>query len=99
MKELNFNVHRAEIIHNCKVDDEGVIVDSGELNRLKYLENETLAMLLADGGTLKMKHKSSLDIQINNPNFEEVKLNPYHTFIGFRGTIYFIEKILSIKEV
>lgn len=41
MKELNFNVHRAEIIHNCKVDDESVIVDSGELNILKYLENES----------------------------------------------------------
>ena len=98
MKELNFNVHRAEIIHNCKVDDEGVIVDSGELNRLKYLENESLAMLLADGGTLKMKYKSNLDIQISNPNFEEVRVNPYNPFVGFRGTIHFMEKILSIKE-
>lgn len=98
MKELNFNVHRAEIIHNCKVDDEGVIVDSGELNRLKYLENESLAMLLADGGTLKMKYKSNLDIQISNPNFEEVRVNSYNPFVGFRGTIHFMEKILSIKE-
>ena len=98
MKELNFNVHRAEIIHNYKVDDESVIVDSGELNILKYLENESLAMLLADGGTLKMKHKSNLDIQISNPNFKEVKVNPYNPFVGFRGTMYFMEKILSIKE-
>lgn len=98
MKELNFNVHRAEIIHNYKVDDESVIVDSGELNILKYLENESLAMLLADGGTLKMKHKSNLDIQISNPNFKEVKVNPYNPFVGFRGTIHFMGKILSIKE-
>ena len=56
------------------------------------------AMLLADGGTLKMKHKGNLDIQINNPNFKEVKVNPYNPFVGFRGTIHFMGKILSIKE-
>lgn len=99
MKELNFNVHKAEIIYNCKVDDESVIVDRGKLNRLKYLENESLGMLLADGGTLKMKHKSNLDIQINNPNFEEVKVNLYNPFVGFRGTIHFIEKYYRLKNL
>ena len=98
MEELNFNVHRAEIIHSCKINDESIIVDSGEFNRLKYLESTPLVMILCDGGTLKLKHKSIVDMQISNPNFNEVRINPYNPFVGFRGAINFIEKVLSIKE-
>ncbi|MDO4535492.1 MAG: nitrogenase component 1 [Clostridium perfringens] len=98
MEDLGFNIHRAEVIHNCNVEDKNIIINSGEFNKAKYLKENPLLMILGDGGTLKLKHKSSLDIQISNPNFDEIRINPYNPFVGFRGAIHFIEKILSIKE-
>lgn len=99
MIDLGFNIHRAEIIHNCKVDDDSIIINSGEFNRAKYLEKNNLLMILGDGGTLKLKHKSSLDIQISNPNFNHVRINPYsNSIIGFRGTLNIMEKIMEINK-
>lgn len=96
IEELGLNVDRAEVLHGCKIDNDEIIINSGEPDRFRYLKNKELSILMGDGPTLDMKHISNLDIQISNPNLNAVNIYPYTPYIGLRGCLLLLEKILSI---
>lgn len=95
LEELKLEVDRKEVLYKCNKED--VISNSGELTRMKYLKNNELLCLFADGPSLDMHHNSKLDIQISNPNLDKINIYLYTPYIGFRGCVYIIEKILNIK--
>lgn len=97
VEEMGLNIHRAEILHNFKSNSNDVIINSGEYERFKYLKSNELLMILADGCTLDMKGNSKFKMQISNPNLNAVNIYQYNPFVGFRGTLLLIEKILSIR--
>ena len=74
-----------------------IIASDDELDRMKYLRDTELLMLLGDGVTLDMKHNSKFDLQISNPNLHRVNIYPSTPYIGFKGCLLMIEKILNIK--
>ena len=96
ISEVDLKVKRAEVLHSCSCEDEEVIVNSGELNRLKFLRDNELLMVMGDGASLDMNHKSKLDIQISNPNLNSVNIYPYIPYVGLRGVLVLVEKLLSI---
>ena len=91
-------MYRAEILHGCKVESEDIIVDLGEPSRFKYLKSNELLILMADGVTLDMFHRSKLDMQISNPNINALNIYPYTPYVGFRGCLLLLEKILGIRN-
>ena len=98
IEELGLNVHRAEVLHGGKINNDEVIVSSGEPSVFKYLKNKELLILMGDGATLDMNHSSTLDIQISNPNLNAVNIYPYTPYVGLRGCLLLLEKILAVKE-
>lgn len=98
IEELGLCVDRAEILHGCKVESEDIIVDLGEPSRFKYLKSNELLILMADGATLDMFHRSKLDMQISNPNINALNIYPYTPYVGFRGCLLLLEKILGIRN-
>lgn len=96
IEELGLNVDRAEVLHGCKIDSDEIMINAGEPSRFRYLKDSELAILMADGATLDMSHRSNLDIQISNPNLNTVNIYPYTPYVGLRGCLLLIEKILSI---
>ncbi len=96
LKELGIEVDRKQILYNTSCQDESVIVSSDELDRMKYLKETKLLMLLADGPSLDMKHNSKLDLQVSNPNLHRRNIYPYTPYLGFRGCLWMIENILNI---
>ncbi|WP_373600986.1 nitrogenase component 1 [Paraclostridium bifermentans] len=97
LKELGLNVDRKEILYKTTCNDESVLINTSELDRVNYLNHKELLMLLGDGPSIDMYHDSKIDIQVSNPNLETINIYPYTPFIGFRGCVYMIEKILNIK--
>ncbi|MFR3566970.1 MAG: nitrogenase component 1 [Paraclostridium sordellii] len=97
LNEFGFNVDRKEILYKTNCEDEDVLISTSELDRMKYLKDKELLMLLGDGPSLDMVHNSKLDLQVSNPNLEKINIYPYTPFVGFRGCLYIIEKILNIK--
>ncbi|MGL4106704.1 nitrogenase component 1 [Clostridium sp. LP20] len=95
IEELGLNVDRAEVLHGCKKDRDDILINLGEPSRLKYLKKELL-ILMGDGATLDMAHSSKLDLQISNPNIKAKNIYPYTPYIGFRGSLLLLEKILSV---
>lgn len=96
LEELGLEVIRKEVLYREKVEDT-IIAGGNELDRMEYLKNEELFGVFADGPSLDMKHNSKLDLQISNPNLDRINVYPYTPFIGFRGILYIIEKIINTK--
>ncbi len=95
ISELGLNVSRAEVLHGVKEKLDDIIVNSSEMEREQFLRDNKLFMLLADGVSIDMKHESPIELQISNPNIDKVNIYPYTPFVGFRGCLYLLEKILS----
>lgn len=95
LEELNLEVDRSEVLY--KEDDDLVLSGCSELERMKYLKDAELLILLGDGPSIDMNHRSKLDIQISNPNLDKINIYNYTPYIGFRGCLNIIEKILNIK--
>lgn len=85
LKELGTEVDRKEILYKTTCEDKSVIVSSKELDRMKYLKETELLMLLGNGPSLDMKHNSKFDLQVSNPNLHRVNIYPSTHYIGFRG--------------
>ncbi|MBW4862341.1 MAG: nitrogenase component 1 [Paeniclostridium sp.] len=97
LNEFGFNVDRKEILYKTNCEDEYVLISTSELDRMEYLKDKELLMLLGDGPILDMVHNSKLDLQVSNPNLEKINIYPYTPFVGVRGCLYIMEKILNIK--
>ncbi|MCR8746928.1 nitrogenase component 1 [Romboutsia lituseburensis] len=95
LEELNLEVDRSEVLY--KEEDDLVLSGRSELERMKYLKDAELLILLGDGPSIDMNHRSKLDIQISNPNLDKINIYNYTPYIGFRGCLNIIEKILNIK--
>ena len=96
LSELNLCVDRKEVLH--KIDSEEDLVSTGsELDRMKYLKNTQLLGLFGDGPSLDMKSNAKMKLQVSNPNLDKINIYPYTPFIGFRGCVYIIERILNVK--
>lgn len=98
LKELGLNVDRKEVLYKTDCNDECILINTSEVDRMNYLNHKELLILLGDGPSIDMYHNSKLDIQVSNPNLETINIYPYIPFIGFRGCVYMIEKILNIKD-
>ncbi|MCC0649697.1 nitrogenase component 1 [Clostridioides sp. ZZV15-6598] len=97
LNELGLEVDRVNILHNTDCKDESVYIGNNELDRNKYLKENELLALFGDGTSIDMNHNSKLDIQISNPNLKSVNIYPYTPFVGLRGVLYIIERILNIS--
>ncbi|MEF9991716.1 MAG: nitrogenase component 1 [Romboutsia sp.] len=95
LQELGLIVDRSEVLY--REESKEVLSNCSELDRMKYLKETELLALFGDGASLDMVHKSKLNLQISNPNLNEINIYPYTPYIGFRGCLYMIEKILNIK--
>lgn len=94
LEELGLEVDRKEVLYRDDID-ESLVTGGNELDRMKYLKNCELFGLFGDGTALDMKHNSKLDLQVSNPNLDRVNIYPFTPFIGFRGTLYIIERIMN----
>lgn len=96
IEELGLEVDRAEVLYQTSVE-EPLVAGVTELERMKYLSNESLLFLLGDGPTLEMKHQAKAMHQVSNPNLHRMMIYPYTPFIGFRGMLYWMEQLLNIR--
>lgn len=96
IEELGLEVDRAEVLYQMEVENP-LVVGVSELERMKYLKNEPLLLLLSDGATIEMQHQAKSVHQVSNPNLHRVNIYPYTPFIGFRGMLYWIEQLLNIS--
>ena len=96
LEELGLEVDRSEVLYRDD-NDEYLISGCSEIDRMKYLKNNELLGLFGDGPCLDMKHNSKLDLQVSNPNLDKVNIYPFTPFVGFRGILNIIEKIMNIK--
>lgn len=96
LEELNLEIDRKEVLY--KIDTkEGLISVCNELDRMKYLKDTKLLALFGDGPSLDMKSHAKMKLQVSNPNLNKVNIYPYTPYIGFRGCVYIIERILNVK--
>ena len=96
LEELGLEIDRSEVLYR-DYNDESLISGGSEFDRMKYLKNTELLGLFGDGPCLDMRHDSKLDLQVSNPNLDRVNIYPFTPFVGFRGTLNIIEKIMNIK--
>ena len=96
MLELGLEIDRSEILHKATVEMP-ILAGKTELERMNYLKDQPLLLLLGDGSVSKMDHQAKSYLQISNPNFDRRMIYPFTPFIGFRGMLYMIEKILNIE--
>ena len=96
LEELGLEIDRSEVLYR-DYNDESLISGGSEFDRMKYLKNNELLGLFGDGPCLDMIHDSKLDLQVSNPNLDRVNIYPFTPFIGFRGTLNIIEKIMNTK--
>lgn len=97
LKELGLAPDRLEVLYQQEV---GALLVSGcsELERMKYLKSQELFMLCGDGPSLEMEHQSKIEFQVSNPNLHQVLIYPYTPYIGFRGMLVVIEKVLNMRK-
>ncbi|WP_270647582.1 nitrogenase component 1 [Paeniclostridium hominis] len=93
LKELGLKVDRKEILHKIICDE----LNATKLERIDYLNNKELLILLGDGQSIDMYHDSKMDLQVTNTNLDKASICSDTPYIGFRGCVYIIEKILHIK--
>ena len=96
LEELGLEIDRSEVLYR-DYNDESLISGGSEFDRMKYLKNNELLGLFGDGPCLDMKHDSKLDLQVSNPNLGRVNIYSFTPFVGFRGTLNIIEKIMNTK--
>ena len=96
LEELGLEVNRAEILYQTEVE-EPLVAGGTEFDRMKYLKQESLLLLLGDGATIEKDYTAKSSHQVSNPNLHHIMIYPYTPFIGFRGMLYWIEKILNIS--
>ncbi|MBP3905017.1 MULTISPECIES: nitrogenase component 1 [Turicibacter] len=96
LKELGLATDRLEVLYQTEVEADWI---SGrpELERIKYLKSKELFMICGDGPSLEMEHQAKVELQVSNPNLNQVLIYPYTPYMGFRGMLFVIEKILNIK--
>ena len=97
MKELGFNVDRKEVIYKVKCSDRDIITSTAELDRMKYLSDKELLMLLGDELVIAMYHNSKADLPISNLNEEKCSICGQNPYMGFKGCVCIINQILNIK--
>ena len=95
LNSFGFDVCRKEVLYT--EESEEVISNVSESDRMIYLKNTELFGLFADGASLDMKHNSVFDIQISNPNLNKVNIYHYKPFIGLRGVLYIIERLMNLS--
>ena len=93
--ELGLNVVRAEVLYNCNIEDNDILKNTGELNRMMFLKNNNIDILFGDGPSLDMESSARVKVQVSNPNLKSVNIYPYVPYVGFRGALLLIEKLLS----
>ncbi|MGL4337780.1 MAG: nitrogenase component 1 [Turicibacter sp.] len=96
LEEFNLEVDRSEVLYKLDAN-ESCLSGCSEMERMIYLKNKELLILLGDGPSLMMSHQAKLAFQVSNPNLDRVTVYPYTPFIGFRGILYLIEIILNMK--
>ena len=92
--ELGLDIDRSEVLYR-EYTDESLVTGGTEFDRMNYLKNTELFGLFGDGTALDMKHNSKLDLQVSNPNLDSINIYSFTPFIGFRGTLYIIERIMN----
>ena len=92
--ELGLDIDRSEDLYR-EYTDESLVTGGTEFDRMNYLKNTELFGLFGDGTALDMKHNSKLDLQVSNPNLDSINIYSFTPFIGFRGTLYIIERIMN----
>lgn len=97
LKELGFKVDRKEILYKTKCMDKDILVNTSEKERINYLNNKDLLILLGDGPIIEIDHNSKIDLKISNLNYYKEKEYSAIPYIGFRGCVYIIDEILKIK--
>lgn len=93
--ELGLNVVRAEVLYNCNIEEEDIFKNTGELNRMLFLKNNNVDILFGDGPSLHMESRAKIKVQVSNPNLKSINIYPYTPYVGFRGALLLIEKLLS----
>ena len=96
LEELGLEIDRNEVLYRDNLD-ESIIAGGTEFDRMKYLKNTDLLGLFGDGTVLDMKHNSKLDLQVSNPNLDRINIYAFTPYIGFRGTLNILEKIMNAK--
>ena len=93
--ELGLNVVREEVLYNCNIEEENIFKNTGELNRMLFLKNNNIDILFGDGPSLDMESSAKIKVQVSNPNLNSINIYPYAPYVGFRGALLLIEKLLS----
>lgn len=93
--ELGLNVVRAEVLYNCNIEEKDILKNTGELNRMIFLKNNNIDILFGDGPSLDMESSAKIKVQVSNPNLKSINIYPYAPYVGFRGVVLLIEKLLS----
>lgn len=93
LEELGLQVDKAQVIHQVKGEE----IETGysEKERMSYVKETPLYLLLADGPTLEMKNQAKKTMQVSNPNLDQVITFPYTPFVGVRGMLWMIQTILN----
>ncbi|GAA0122417.1 MAG: nitrogenase component 1 [Clostridium argentinense] len=108
MEELGLKVKRLIVKHSlCKNIKNSISErwkDIIEFNLSEeeieiYLNKSPIYLLLADGATLKLDHKSKLQFQISNPNLLKHSIYPYTPFVGFNGALYIIQCLFELEKI
>lgn len=107
LEELGLKVESIIVKHKlCKKSKEQIpekwknIIrfDLSERELEEYLKITPVYLLLADGATLKLEHKSKLEFQIANPNFSKHSIYPYTPFVGYNGVLYLLQSLLELDK-
>lgn len=93
LKEFGLLVDKLQVIHQVK----GETIETGysEKERMLYLKEKPLYLLLADEPTLKMKNQAKKAVQVSNPNLSTVLTFPYTPFVGVRGVLWMVQQIYN----
>lgn len=95
LEELGFNLLRGEILYNTDCEDDSLIVSGAEIDRLRFLKDNELQVLLGDGTVMDMEHNSNISIQVSNPNLHKTNICRHTPLVGFRGSVYIIEQLMK----
>lgn len=93
LEEFGLLIDKAQVIH--KVIGETIETGYSERERMLYLKEKPLYLLLADEPTLKMKNQAKKAIQVSNPNLSTVLTFPYTPFVGTRGALWMVQQIYN----
>ena len=75
LEELGLEVNRAEILYQTEVE-EPLVAGGTEFDRMKYLKQESLLLLLGDGATIEMDYTAKSSRHVSNPNLHHMMIYP-----------------------